>query len=98
MSLEKYFNEIGIAIISPTIDIGVAHLRKSIKVKSALKAIKTPTGFPTTVARLPRFVANTIIIINGIGLTRNFEVRCNIVVAIKSIDVTSSTSEQTFQT
>jgi hypothetical protein len=37
------------------------------------------------------FVANTIIMINGIGLTRNLAVRCNTVAAIKSIDVTSST-------
>ena len=70
---------------------------ENLKVKSALKAIKTPTGFPTTVALLQIFVANTIIIINGMGLTRNLAVKCNAVAAIKSMDVTRSLGRKTLQ-
>ncbi len=42
-------------------EIGVAHRRKSTKLKPARMAISTPIGLPTTVALEPTFVARTII-------------------------------------
>ena len=50
-------------------DIGVAHLRKSKKVRFPLKAINIPIGFPITVALLPMFVAKINISVSGIGFT-----------------------------
>ena len=91
ISFEKYHNEIGIAMDRPTKDMGVAHRKKSINESSALKAIKTPTGLPTTVALLPMFVAKTIIITKGIGLIFSFDVKCRTVAVINRMEVTSST-------
>jgi Zn-dependent protease len=92
MSFEKYFKDIGIATARLSIEMGVAHRRKSINVSLALIATSTPTGLPTTVALLPIFVANTIIITNGMGFTFRRAVKCSTVAVMKSMDVTSSTS------
>jgi len=40
-------------------EVGVAHLRNSMKDRPAEKARRTPTGLPTTVMLLPMFVAKT---------------------------------------
>jgi hypothetical protein len=72
--------------------MGVAHLKKSLKVRSAEKAIITPTGLPTTVALLPMFVAKTSITTKGVGFTRYLEAQWIIVEVIKRMEVTSSTN------
>ncbi len=92
MSFEKYFKDIGIATARPSIEMGVAHRRKSINVSLALIATSTPMGYPLLWRCLPIFVANTIIITNGMGFTFRRAVKCSTVAVMKSMDVTSSTS------
>lgn len=71
--------------------MGVAQRRKSTKVKPPRKAIMTPMGLPTTVALEPMFVANTSMIMKGMGSSPKRLVSCRVMALMKRIDVTSST-------